>query len=435
MAVGNGFPEQLLLLPGAALPPEIFQPGHPGDDIRIAAGVVDIQILQAGQSLQRCEIINLHQEQFQENQLFQTRQRCQIGHIGVCQDQIFQMGHEGHKIAVGDIHVSQVHGDDVGAVAQIVHVCGPNGVAVFGSHEPGGVRLHPDEGADGHGPDDLDVLVAAVQLIHFLIADAAVGHVQIGKRRQIGKQCLNFIHSGGNAGEIQCSDGAVQGNVPEGEDPGKLQLGPGCLKGLNLCDVRQRTHQPEAGQIGQIRQHGGGLLQAVAGDGGGGGVIGEGFSAEGDVVGQFQMGIAFRKKGKRRIVIAVVGIDPLQLRKIPNGIDILRGQSIQGKLGSLDTVELVLDAYVPENFATGKPAFQLLILCRGQLGAPQVKESQIGLLPVLFQLCHDVGTGGFAGRNNIRRRAARSQHRTGSDCQQGNGKFGSVPLVHGRSLL
>ena len=56
---------------------------------------------------------------------------------------------------------------------------------------------------DVNRPDKLDLLIAAVQGIHFLVGDAAMGHdhfPQLGKRRQ---DCFDLFRGHGDTGEIQ----------------------------------------------------------------------------------------------------------------------------------------------------------------------------------------------------------------------------------------
>ena len=133
-------------------------------------------MLQRGLVQQRRQILYPGDEHLQVIQLVAVLQRAQIIHQRVTDDEVFQMGHVGHKGDVVKFHVSQIQRDHVRAVLQgRHHLVGDPAVAAGNA---GDTEIHRVGAACVtlyvHRPDNAYIVKLFVQRVHVLVGDAAV---------------------------------------------------------------------------------------------------------------------------------------------------------------------------------------------------------------------------------------------------------------------
>ena len=132
----------------------------------------------------------MSQEHLQIDQIFTFRQRRNILNIAVCNDQILQLRKILDPFAVPQGHVAHIHGNDIRAIFQIVHL--PVIDMATGNHWGKIIGIRPNlYPANADLPHEVHILMALVQRVHGLIVQAAAAHNHLLQLGKIGQQGFN----------------------------------------------------------------------------------------------------------------------------------------------------------------------------------------------------------------------------------------------------
>ena len=154
-------------------------------------------------------------------------------------------------------HVADVNGLHIRAVAQRIQVLLPHDhiPLVFKRIEPLGIGADVHI-LDPHGPDETDVLTAAVQRIHDLVVQAAAAHdhpLQVEKAGQQFFDLIGAFHL--PAGNVQLLDIRPEGTAADLELPEELTVGvstgqpehlfirQGAAQQIDPLQLRQKSQQ------------------------------------------------------------------------------------------------------------------------------------------------------------------------------------------------